>query len=49
MNPKIVKFVAKNALGGIFALAIGYAIKLEKKIEERIDDHYAESQDEKND
>lgn len=41
-NAKVIKFVVKGALGIVFSAAIGYTIKLEKKIEERIDDHYDE-------
>uniref|UniRef100_A0AAU7H0I6 Uncharacterized protein n=1 Tax=Streptomyces phage Scarif TaxID=3158858 RepID=A0AAU7H0I6_9CAUD len=41
-KPKAAKFIVKQGIGLIFAAAIGYAIKMEKKIEARIDDHYAE-------
>jgi hypothetical protein len=42
-KPKLSKaFVVKQAVGFIFAAAIGYAIKMEKKIETRIDEHYSE-------
>lgn len=40
MNPKLMKFLVKGALSLTAAAAIGYTIKLEKKIEERIDEHY---------
>lgn len=42
MNPKLVKFIAKQSLGLVFATAIGIAIKFERKIEERIDEYYDE-------
>lgn len=42
MKPKLAKFLVKQGLGVIFATAIGFAIKFEKYIEDRIDDHYAE-------
>lgn len=42
MKIKISKaFVVKQAVGLIFASAIGFAIKLEKVIEGRIDERYA--------
>lgn len=43
MNPKLVKFVVKGALGLIVSAAIGYTIKAEKMIEKRIDDHFDET------
>ena len=36
----IVKTAAKGVVGIVFSAAIGYAIKLERKIEERVDDYY---------
>lgn len=40
MNPKLVKMIVKGVIGLTFSSAIGYAIKMEKKIEDRIDEHY---------
>lgn len=40
MNPKFVKFVVKNAFGLAVTAFIGYTIKMERKIEEKIDDHF---------
>jgi hypothetical protein len=34
------KFLAKQVLGAVFALAIGYLVKYEHSIEDRIDEHY---------
>lgn len=42
MNPKLAKFIVKQGFGLIVAAAIGYTIKMEKKVEARIDEHYAE-------
>lgn len=42
MNPKLIKGIAKIALSIIGAVAIGYAMKAEQKIEERIDAYYDE-------
>lgn len=43
MNEKLAKFLIKGALSiGVSAL-IGYAIKLEKQIDGRIDEHYDET------
>lgn len=42
MNPKLAKFIAKQGLGAVVALAIGIMVKFEKRIESRIDEHYAE-------
>jgi hypothetical protein len=44
MNPKLVKLLVKGALSLTVASVIGYTIKLEKKAEERIDEHF-ENQD----
>lgn len=42
MNQKLIKMVVKGALGfGVSAL-IGYTMKAERKIEERIDKHFDE-------
>lgn len=46
MNPKLAKFLVKQSIGLAFAAAIGYAIKMEKRIETRIDEHYAPPEDE---
>jgi hypothetical protein len=40
MNPKLMKFLVKGAIGLAFSAAIGYTIKLEKKVEGAIDEHY---------
>jgi hypothetical protein len=40
MNPKLMKMLVKGALSLTVASAIGYTIKLEKKAEERIDEHF---------
>lgn len=45
MNPKLMKLIVKGAIGLAFSAAIGYTIKLEKAVEERIDDHFDESTD----
>lgn len=42
MNAKLAKMLVKGAVGFVFSAAIGYVIKVEKGIEERIDEHYAE-------
>lgn len=41
MNPKTVKSVLKITLMLTSALAYGFAHKAEKKIGEKIDDHYS--------
>jgi len=41
MNTKAKKFLVKRGIEFIFAAAIGYLIKTEKKIESRVDDHFA--------
>jgi hypothetical protein len=46
MNPKLAKFAVKAALSGVFALAIGYTIKFESAIGDRIDDHFEPATDE---
>lgn len=45
MNPKLMKMVVKAALSLSVASAIGYTIKLEKKAEERIDEHFENKTD----
>lgn len=40
MNPKLMKFIVKNAFGLAVTTAIGYMIKMERKVEDRIDDHF---------
>lgn len=37
LSTKMKKNIVKLAIGIVFSNAIGYAIKLEKKIEDRID------------
>jgi hypothetical protein len=41
MNPKLAKFIAKQGFSIVGAVLIGYIIKTEKKIEAKIDEHYA--------
>jgi hypothetical protein len=45
MNPKLVKMLVKGALSLTVATAIGYTIKMEKKAEERIDEHFEAKND----
>ena len=45
MNPKLMKMLVKGALSLTVASAIGYTIKLEKKAEERIDEHFENKND----
>lgn len=40
MNPKLTKLVVKGALGFAISAVIGYTIKMEKQIEERLDEHF---------
>jgi hypothetical protein len=40
MNEKIVKTIVKGVLGLAFTAAIGYTVKAERKIQDRIDDYY---------
>ena len=40
MNPKLMKMLVKGALSLTVASAIGYAIKLEKKADDAIDEHF---------
>lgn len=40
MNPKLTKLIVKGALGFGISAVIGYTIKMEKRIEERIDEHF---------
>lgn len=49
MNPKLAKLIMKQTIGVIFALAIGFAIKFEKNIDERIDEYYAEPKSDQED
>lgn len=42
MNSKLAKMIVKSALGFGMSALIGYAVKIEKKIGDRIDDHYDE-------
>ena len=42
-KPKVSKkFLAKQGLGFAITIALGLIVRLEQKIEERIDEHYAE-------
>lgn len=45
MNDKIAKLIVKNVLGFATAAMIGYMIKQERKLEERIDEHYENKND----
>jgi hypothetical protein len=47
MNPKLAKLIVKGATGLLFSAFIGYTIKVEKKVEEQIDDYYADPKPEK--
>jgi hypothetical protein len=40
MNPKVIKFAVKAVLGLAVSAAIGYAIKGEHWVGDRIDEHY---------
>lgn len=40
MNPKLAKLLVKGALGLAVSAAIGYTIKMENKLGERIDEHF---------
>lgn len=40
MDASTKKFFAKVALSIVFATILGYAVKLERKIEDGIDEHY---------
>jgi hypothetical protein len=40
MSPKLIKFLVKGSLSLAISAAIGYTIKMEKRIEEAIDEHY---------
>jgi hypothetical protein len=41
MKPEIAKMAVKGAIGLVFSAAIGYIVKAEHKIDDRIDAHYA--------
>lgn len=40
MNPKTAKFLTKTAFGLVVSTLIGYAIKAEHQVDERIDRHF---------
>jgi preprotein translocase subunit Sss1 len=40
VNPKLMKFLVKQSLGLAVAGLIGYTIKLERKIDDKIDEHF---------
>jgi preprotein translocase subunit Sss1 len=40
VNPKLTKMVVKGAIGLCVSGMIGYMIKLEKKVDDKIDEHY---------
>lgn len=42
MNAKLAKMIVKGAASLIFSAAIGYTYKAGKKIDARIDEHFAE-------
>lgn len=46
-NPKLAKKVLKVGLSIVGSIAIGMTMKLEKKIEGKIDEHYADPEPEK--
>ena len=46
MNPKLAKTIAKFAVMGIGSLMIGQIIKLEKKLDQRIEEHFVETETE---
>lgn len=46
MNPKLAKTIVKGAASLLFSVAIGYTYKASKKIDERIDDYFAEDETE---
>lgn len=41
MNAKLAKMIVKGAASLVFSAAIGYTYKAGKKIDERIDQHFA--------
>jgi hypothetical protein len=45
MNPKLQKLILKGAVGFAISAVIGYTIKMEKHIEQRIDDHFVAEDD----
>lgn len=45
MSPKLLKFLVKQALGISVSVAIGYTIKMERKVENAIDEHFTSSTD----
>lgn len=42
MNPKLARMIAKGVASFIFSAVIGYTVKAGKKVDERIDAHFAE-------
>ncbi len=42
MTPKLAKTIVKTATSIAFSLLLGYTYKVGKKLDARIDDHYAE-------
>lgn len=46
MNPKLVKLIVKTGAGLIFSVAMGYTYKAGKKVEDLIDDYFAEPKEE---
>jgi hypothetical protein len=45
MSPKFAKMIAKGAASLLISIAMGYAYKTGKKIDARIDEHFAHSED----
>jgi hypothetical protein len=41
VNPKTAKFLAKNGIGLLFTLALGFTYKLNKKVDDKIDDYFS--------
>lgn len=40
MNQKLLKFAVKSVIGLAFTAVVGYTIKLEHKVEDKIDEHF---------
>jgi hypothetical protein len=48
IKPKLMKVAAKGALGLAVSALIGYVVKLELRVEERIDEHFEPLEDQTN-
>jgi hypothetical protein len=42
VDPKLAKFLVKNGIGLAFTVLMGATYKFSKKVESKIDEHYAE-------